>query len=200
MAGPIRHRRGVLWLAQTLSGGPCLVGYLWTALFVCSLEGKQHKVTGGRGHFPLSPAVERSSAGPALRFLVQGLAGLGEGWVFQRPCSVPQGSPLHTRTLGQPAEGASLLLETEWRWRQVDGGGHPTWPSPTERSDGPVSTARPDTLAVISSLQTSSVCLVSMEAVKILRGTSYIPKPQSPALLVSWGHHDEVQPTGHWLK
>ena len=116
-----------------------LWGVFGQALFVCPLEGKQHKVTGGHGHFPLSPAVERSSAGPALRCLGQGLAWLGEGWVFQQPCSIPQGSPLHMGTLGQPAEGASLLPEMEWRWRQVDGGGHPMWPSPTERSDGPVS-------------------------------------------------------------
>ena len=74
------------------------------------------------------------------------------------------------------------------------------WPSPTETSDGPVAIAKPDTPTVISSLQTTSACLVSMEAVEILRGTSYAPKPQSPAVLVFWGHHDEVQPTGHLLK
>ena len=93
--------------------GHVLWGVFGQALFVCSLEGKQHKVTGRRGHFPLSPAVERSSAGPASRCLGQGLAWLGEVWVFQQPCSIPWGSPLHTGTLGQPAEGASLLLETE---------------------------------------------------------------------------------------
>lgn len=59
---------------------------------------------------------------------------------------------------------------------------------------------KPDTPTVISPLQTPSVCLVSMKPVKILRGTSYAPKPQSPAVLVSWGHRDEVQPTGHWFK
>lgn len=60
--------------------------------------------------------------------------------------------------------------------------------------------SKPDTPTVISPLQTASVCLISMKPVKILRGTSYAPKPQSPAVLVSWSHGDEVQPTGHWFK
>lgn len=117
------------------------VGCLWTGSVCLPPRGEAHKVTGGRGHFPLSPVLWRSSGAGFKVFGAGTLHGWVRGGCSSDPAQFPGEACFLHRDPGAASRRGPLLSEMEWRWRQVDGGGHPRGRASLERSDGPVSTA-----------------------------------------------------------
>lgn len=146
-------------------------------LCLSALEGKQHKVTGGRG-FPLSPAVERSSAG-----WLQGVWSRdSHGWVRGGCSSNPAQFPGKPASHGDPGAASRRGLAAARKWS----GGGDRWmaePSHVAEPHGDLMDLCPRQARhtyKISPLQTPSVCLVSMKPVKILRGDKAMPPNPNP--------------------